>query len=332
VILSADLPAAYAAGMPLKAPLIVERGRFQAFVEGGAFWTGGDPVLTTFDTAASDFLLGPRGQFNLLPRPGWDGAVGFDYKFAASPWHVSGQFRLGQANASDSATSAIGPVLFNLLAPFIFVVNANGQAAATLKETHWLADFAVGHDLTTGPDAMQVKVGVRVAELSSKFRLTDSVHATFKEFPTSLNLFFIDDTQSSDSTRNATFRGAGPRIGIEGAAPLAAGWQFDYQAGVAALFGIRTFDSAVSSLEIVNSNLPGLPNGPHGSLFTFLQQKSATVANVDMQVGLAYWVNPAFKLSASYRLDAYFAALMDGNLNTMYRYFHGPRVAGTVSF
>src|SRR5262249_13771101 len=149
--------------MPLKAPLIVERGRFQAFVEGGAFWTGGEPVRATFETAASSGALGPQGLFDLSPRRGWDTAIGFDYKFAASPWHVSGQFRYGQANTSDSATSSIGPVITHLFgSPTDFVLNATGQAAATLRETHWLADFAVGRDLNVGPDAMQVKVGVRV--------------------------------------------------------------------------------------------------------------------------------------------------------------------------
>jgi len=71
-------------------------------------------------------------------------------------------------------------------------------------------------------------------------------------------------------------------------------------------------------------------------LSAFDHPKGATVGNVDLQAGVAYWVTPSFRVNASYRLDAYFGAIrtldVAGNQRTIDRYFHGPRIAGTVRF
>src|ERR1700726_1171859 len=90
---AADLPVAYKARPP------EEPGRFTAWVEGGAIWTGGDSVfdafsLTDFTTLRTESV---PGIFDLNPKIGWEAATGFDYNFAGSPWHVSGQFRYGQS-------------------------------------------------------------------------------------------------------------------------------------------------------------------------------------------------------------------------------------------
>src|ERR1700730_1694344 len=131
---AADLPVAYKARPP------EEPGRFSVWVEGGAIWTGGDPVSRTFEL--TDFttnfggivLMTARpvgsaapininngnsipGIFDLTPKIGWEAATGFDYKFAGSPWHVSGQFRYGEGGkTSGTATSAgsLDPTLLNM--------------------------------------------------------------------------------------------------------------------------------------------------------------------------------------------------------------------------
>jgi hypothetical protein len=144
------LASAYAAdaGLPLKAPPAPVRGEFSFFVEGGAFWTGGDPARTIrFATAASNVGVGPQGgPFDLNPRLGWDAAVGFDYRFAGSAWHVSAQFRYGEASKSDSDSSSFGPTLVpTILVGFPANTTATAQTTASNKETHWLADFAIGH-------------------------------------------------------------------------------------------------------------------------------------------------------------------------------------------
>src|ERR1700720_1617389 len=132
---AADLPVAYRARPP------EEPGRFTVWVEGGAIWTGGDPVsrsfeLTDFTTnfggglqvvtrplasAAPQSLSSGNsipGIFDLTPKIGWEAATGFDYKFAGSPWHVSGQFRYGEGgktSGSASSAGALDPSLITLL-------------------------------------------------------------------------------------------------------------------------------------------------------------------------------------------------------------------------
>jgi hypothetical protein len=62
-------------------------------------------------------------------------------------------------------------------------------------------------------------------------------------------------------------------------------------------------------------------------------QRLSTVFNANLQVGVSYWMSPNLKLSASYRLDAWFNVLTGLSavndpikLQTMDRYVHGPRV------
>jgi hypothetical protein len=291
-------------GVPLKAPPRPIRGEFNAFVEGGAFWTGGDPVRT-FPFSVADPLAPNSAPFNLNPRLGWDAAVGFDYRFAGSPWHVSAQFRYGAASKSDSDASGFGPaVIFAAFPGGFFNTTAAAQTTASNREAHWLADFAIGRDLNSGSDAIQVKFGMRVAELSSRIHQVNntSLHAT--QFPFIPGGGFFDQVTNRDIEQNASFRGAGPRIAAEGAVPLPAGWEFDYLAGAAVLFGTRRFDLTNRFVDIQNSNL--LVTLPFASRFTQVDQKGATVANGDLQAGFAYWVTPNFRVNASYRLDAYF--------------------------
>src|SRR5437868_894109 len=68
---------------------IADRGEFRAFVEGGVFWTGGDPVpfaggFTPFINALTGvptpFVAGSIPVAR--PRLGIDGAIGADYRFA----------------------------------------------------------------------------------------------------------------------------------------------------------------------------------------------------------------------------------------------------------
>jgi hypothetical protein len=330
---------AYGADMsvPLKALPAPVKGELNVFVEGGAFWTGGDPARTTrFDTAASSQGFGPSGgPFDLTPRVGWQGAVGFDYRFAGLPWHVSAQFRYGRAgDKADGDASSIGPVLEVVGPGLAFNVTATAQTTATNRESHWLADFAIGRDLNTGPDAMQVKVGFRVVELSSRIRQINNSQVLGLQFP----FFggFIASQTNTDREQDASFRGAGPRIGVEGAIPLRAGWQLDYLAGAAVLFGTRRFGTIFKETDVTTSNILGVGGPPSGFVITGSDQRGATVANVDLQAGLAYWVTPGFKVSASYRLDAYFGVLttldIAGGQRAIDRYFHGPSVAGTLRF
>ena len=64
-------------------------------------------------------------------------------------------------------------------------------------------------------------------------------------------------------------------------------------------------------------------------------QRFATVFNADIQLGISYWMTQNLKLSASYRLDAFFNVLNQTfatSSQTSDRYIHGPRLAVTAQF
>lgn len=354
VILDAAIPAAYGPDtpIPLKSPVLPAKGEFKFFVEGGVFRTGGDPLRTLpydLEVLPSTDLI---RQFDLRPKNvGGEGAIGFDYRFVASPWHVSAQFRYGEVQYSASDASSFGPTLETALCSFFVFCSqsASTQLTAANTERHWLADFAVGRDLWTGPDAMQVKFGVRVVELDSAIsqlqtRTAREAAALIFGPPS-----FVQSDLQTAIGQNTSFRGVGPRVGVDGAIPLPAGFEFDYLAGAAALFGTRRFeqqDNEVATLLVVN-----LPGG--SGTATSISQSVVTdhrvtvVGNVDLQAGLAYWVMPNFKIGASYRLDAYFGAFETLDASAMQpfifnlqtyprinadRYFHTALIAGTVKF
>src|SRR3981081_1500114 len=77
-----------------KAP-VLDRGEWRGFVEGGVFWTGGDPLpfrggfdaFFRSDSSASNecdnISCFPKGSVPIArPGLGWDVAMGADYRFA----------------------------------------------------------------------------------------------------------------------------------------------------------------------------------------------------------------------------------------------------------
>jgi hypothetical protein len=330
---------AYAADLPVyvKAAAPPEQGRLRLWGEGGAIWSGGDPI-DSFYTRSTLSLLGidTRGLFfPLLPKVGWEAATGFDYRFAGSPWHVSGQFRYGEGRTTETSASSSSSIFAGGAPPVTVTITVADAESVSHQETHWLADLALGRDVIgSGADAMQFKFGVRVAELRAK---TNS-HASWSESlvgdPPS-NFLIAFDTNISQELK---FLGAGPRFGVEGSVPMARGWSFDYLGDVAALFGTQNFyrRSSVDNLVVVPIPNDGLPNTPP---IVNTAQKFATVLNADIQVGVSYWLSQNMKASLSYRLDAYFNAFtgVDAkndpkNLVQINRYIHGPRLALTGQF
>lgn len=201
-----------------------------------------------------------------------------------------------------------------------------------------MADFAAGRDvLGSGADALQLKLGVRVAEVAAKTTMSDQktlvlvfpvIGPPGTPLPTQTFIGNIYDTHKS------TFLGAGPRVGVEGSAPIAPGWSLDYLADAAVLFGTQRFDQHITGdTTVINSatgviiNLPARP-------VTNTRTRGATVFNADLQLGVSYWLNSMVKVSASYRLDAFFGVLSTFDAANDFerptkidRYFHGPRVA-----
>ena len=346
---AADLPAAYKA-RPAEAS-----GQFTVWGDGAAIFTGGTPTdgsytLLDFNTfvfpAPPIASQGPAGNVDLRPKIGWEAATGFDYRFSDQLWHVSGAFRYGQSRASGGAATAGGvdPALFAAAGfplPAGFTTSGTDSIALRNTETHWQADLAVGRDvLGSGRDAMQLKFGLRIAEFEQN-RSALARTSLVETFGAPINIGGVPLTGLAlDSVTNTTIRnsflGAGPRFGIEGAVPLAENWSFDYQGDVAALFGQqRIVSSSTVAVTTVPANLIALLGGTLTPTTSSSDQRFATVFNADMQVGVSYWLTRQVKVSASYRLDAYFnviATTLGTNAQTIDRYIHGPRLGVSATF
>jgi opacity protein-like surface antigen len=380
---AADLPVAY------KARPSEEPGRFRIWVEGGAIWTGGDPVSQTFSltdfttpnggtimtvtrplASASQLPLSSGnsipGIFDLTPKIGWEAATGFDYKFAGSPWHVSGQFRYGEGGkTSGSATSAgtldpvffpnapfqlfnagIQPVLGNCFNfPFSFSLSACGGSetfSASYKETHWLADLALGYDVAGyGPSAMQVKGGLRISEFVARTNTSDqfSSFATFSPPLKFLGTLISQATYANLTTEDIrdSFLGAGPLIGLEGSVPFLGAWSFDYKGDLAVLFGTQKRVETDKTIATTTPAILTIRTIGYSSIYTDTEARFATMLSADIQAGVSYWFTPNLKLGASYRIDTLIAvkntkSANAENLLIPQRYWHGPRLTLTGQF
>jgi len=356
--MAADLPVAY------KAPPPEMPGQFRIWVEGGAIWSGGDPVSRDFnliDFTGFGGLAGIGGgigagtiprHFDLTPKVGWEAATGFDYRIAGSPWHVSGQFRYGEGGktgGSAATSGTVDPALLALLGggggAFAGAVAGGAENVSTsYKETHWLADLAVGRDVIgNGRDALQLKGGFRVAEFVTRTNTADNA-SNFINLAAPVVVAPGFPAVSSFSTSNSSvvnarnnFLGAGPLVGIQGSVPFAGNWAFDYLGDAAILFG--TQNSAVTtttSTTVTPAFLGLLGGGGGGGVVTANAQRYASVFSADIQVGISYWVTPNVKVGASYRLDALINVQnqQDPAVVTLLpdRYTHGPRLTVTGQF
>jgi len=340
---AADLPAAY------KARPVDPTGQFRVWGEGGAIWSGGGAPASTYDLAAPNALIpqGNAGSFDLLPKVGWQAAAGFDYRFPESPWHVSGQFRYwqnGRASGNAATSGAIDPQLLVLAFGPGTTGSFSGTFNTAYQESQWLADAAIGRDvLGSGASAMQLKAGLRVAEVVGKTSslsnnggiLNFGVPVPFlgAGFPP---ISSFGTAVSTATQTRSSFLGAGPRIGVEGSVPLAGSWAFDYAGDAAVLFGYQRLTSTATTNTVWTPAILGLLGGGGSSVTSTTDQHFATVFNADLQVGVSYWMTPNVKLNASYRLDAYFNVLNQTFGTTsriaIDRYVHGPQLGISATF
>jgi hypothetical protein len=353
--MAADLPVAY------KAPPPESPGQFRVWAEGGAIWSGGDPVSQDFnliDFTGIGGLAGLGGgigfgtiprHFDLTPKVGWEAATGFDYRIAGSPWHVSGQFRYGEGgktSGSASTSGVIDPALLALLGGGGGVVGVFGgseNVSASYKETHWLADLALGRDVIgNGRDALQLKGGFRVAEFVTTTNTVDSVNnfanlaapAVILPGIPAISAYSISTSAVTNARNN--FLGAGPLIGIQGSVPFAGNWAFDYLGDAAVLFGTQNSTSTTTTTTAFSPAILAVLGGGGGGAFTTNAQRFATVFSADIQVGISYWVTQNLKVGASYRLDALINVQnqQDPAVANLLpdRYTHGPRLTVTGQF
>jgi hypothetical protein len=356
--MAADLPVAYKA-LPPETP-----GQFRIWVEGGAIWSGGDPVSQDFNLI--DFTgfrgLGVFGggigggggtiprHFDLTPKVGWEAATGFDYRIAGSPWHVSGQFRYGEGGKTGGSASTSGTVDPALLAflgggggGVAGVFGGSENVSAGYKETHWLADLAVGRDVIgNGRDAIQLKGGIRVAEFVTRTDTADTINnfanlaAPIVFIPGTPAVSAVSTSLSTVTNARNNFLGAGPLVGIQGSVPFAGNWAFDYLGDAAVLFGTQNSTSTTTTTTSFTPAVLVALGGVGGGVVTTNAQRFATVFSADIQVGISYWVTQNLKVGASYRLDALINVQnqQDPAVANLLpdRYTHGPRVTVTGQF
>jgi hypothetical protein len=330
--------AAYAADLPLayKAPVKASPHQFRIWGEGGAIWSGGDPASYDYSlqaiTSSAPFTLGNvGGRFDLLPKVGWQGAGGFDYRFAGSPWHVSGQFRYSEGKASGGASVASSAALPGGIFNFV------DSIAVANKESHWLADAAVGRDVAgDGPDSLQLKFGLRIGEWVARntSNHTSTVGQIFTP-PIPFGGILIAQTSQTTTSlddQRASYIGVGPRLGIEGEIPVAGGWAFNYLADVAVLLGNQKLVDVSSQSVVLTPDIAGV-SGNSGP-FTTTSKLFSPAFSADLQVGVSYWMQPNLKVTASYRIDALTLFNTQGNVANFLpdRYVHGPHVGVSATF
>ena len=292
VTLALALPEARAADLPAR-PMYTKAAPIEPlplwtwYLEGGGFNTTGGTLFGAGETKA---------------KFGWEGAIGLDYRIAGSPWHISAQFRYGRAGDRNSAISGY------FTAPGI----GYGYVFGNLnhKESHAVADFAVGHDIGIGTGQAQLKFGVRVVDLSAKSTATGTLYTGIGSYP------------GASISFESRFVGAGPRGSIEGSQPIAGAWAIDYMGGVAYLYGTRSLN--------ISASAPGLPSG------TFGISDVTGIFNADASLGLSYAFSKAAKLTVGYRYDSYWGAMkmFDSNANVVNndRAYYGPFLRFTGTF
>ena len=194
-------------------------------------WWGEGGVTTTI---GGDAHLGGFGFDGGKSKWGPEVAAGFDCRFALTPWHVSAQVRYGSNSQQSGAFNPRGTFLSRTAragpgTPSAFVpVLANGSGNFSQRETHALADFAVGRDVGLGLGQTQLKVGLRIAEIEAKA----SGAGAFNVPAFAISLPAVDSANAFGFAQNSRFAGAGPRLGIDGSIPLGGGWAFDYLGGI----------------------------------------------------------------------------------------------------
>ncbi len=264
----------------------------------------GDPFIAGFNNPPFDLNA---------KRWGWQGAIGVDYKFASSPWHLSADFRYMTNGTNNGASTETA-----IFSPAVVVVGSN---AATRKEHNWEADFMVGHDLGIGN--AQLKVGVRVADIWGQ---TTGAASWTMPPPT-------PPTQTINYQQTDRWLGVGPRAAIEGTVPLGGAWSLDYNGGIAGLWGKTTGDQTIS---VTTAGVGPVPVCVSGCPIAITTKNNAGVFNADGQLGLAYAFSQNAKLSLNYRIDYYDHVLATynagGNGIRVSRTYHGPTLKLTVSY
>lgn len=307
-IAAANSTGAYAAdlgprpALVTKAPPVTAYNPWTWWVEGGAqAVSGGDPSIPNLTPA---FTPGKKTW-------GWDAAAAVDYRFN-SIWHVSAAFRYGE-NKKRTSTGVQRAVDTT---GYIF----SGTTSADRKESNWVADFMVGRDLGFGGGTSQLKAGLRVAHIEGNTSGAGDLNLT-------AGFGYLIRQSYSQSNK---WTGYGPRVAIEGNAPLSGPWSVDYMVGLAGLFGTQSINQTGAN----PSNL-GFACAT-GCAATVSSSSNNVVFNADAMLGLAYAITPYAKLALNYRADYYANAVRTvsstGAFSNTERLYHGANLRLTYKY
>jgi hypothetical protein len=312
------------------APTPVTQSPWTVWVQGGLFGTGGGGmnVPTLPGLTAPYTTVGPKG--------GWDAAAGFDYSLATDPfWHFVFDIWYGKSRTASASTQSQSSTHTTVTShPSYFKTFFSSTTTSTSssqtdweREHHLALDFMAGRDFALGQSAGEIQFGIRVADLAATAWAQQSGSSTSTFFSSSSYSLITDPTASSSETAFGTwhsrFFGVGPRLAATGTVPLQAAWSVDYEAGIAGLFGNRSFDYAVT---VTPGNL----------YFAGSNNSNVLIFNTDGWAGLSYALSPHLKVTGGVHADYYADALttytLAGGLTNVDRLFWGPFLRLTGNF
>jgi hypothetical protein len=315
-------------------PALRAKDELSVWLEGGISRTGGK---------SENFGNPPSPVPSDLFKWSKNGAIGFDYQAANSPWHISVRFLYGQrkrksvfarngiANVNQQTSGTTGgsgsfgttiTTPTGTIVPIKVPVGVNATGTIQTKTKHWFADFAVGRDFGVGSGTVQVKFGPRIAEIQSKTIGAGNFVAPVSLTPSGAPVGTAPGVFSFEQRSKSLL--IGPRLGVDGSAPIIGSWTFDYTGGIAALYGNRSLDVTTGGSAAM-FGINDLSNSHAG-----------TVLNIDGQAGVSYWFTKTFKLTMAYRFDGYWNALRtfdaSGNIKDENRFYYGPVLRVTAKF
>jgi hypothetical protein len=207
------------------------------------------------------------------------------------------------------------------------------------RESHSIIDFQVGRDVGVGIFSSIARVGLRMANFSSKSQTGIIARPDASFYPRRQGRFIFRGAIHTDymasSYNERSFRGIGPAVSWKGEVPVIGGESgaitLDWEANAAVLFGRQKAKGLHhTSARYYKGARSGTPPPGVSLLYdnpprTHNRFRSVAVPNVGFLAGFSFRY-PNAKVSFGYRADMFFGAMDMGidQSNTKDRVFHGP--------
>ena len=304
------------------------------------------PFLT--ENIDAPFNLVPPASVRAAPRYGFAGEGKLTIAPKGTDWVFSAAARFGRTNGfkeqhqqtTKQITQTNGYTPANAkYRRFYRPITSYNHTAIKTSESHTILDFKAGKDVGLGmfggKTTSTFSLGVRVAQFTTHSETLlrsqpDPYYPRNAKYAAGAHLHRY--YAHAQSERN--FRGAGPPIAWEGAAPVigdpdTGGVTFDWGVNGALLFGRQkaSGDHITTGRYFLGSpgQLPPPPTNHYVHPGSFSRSRAKIVPNAGGFAGVSARYSHA-KFSLGYRGDFFFGA-MDGGLDardTRNRSFHGP--------